>query len=38
MHNTPQEAFNRDAKDPDTLSNLITCGLHLGKNIARYQT
>lgn len=33
-----QEAFNKDAKDPDTLSNLITVGLHLGKNVARYQT
>lgn len=33
-----QEAFSKDAKDPDTLSNLITVGLHLGKNVARYQT
>ncbi|GFR49642.1 hypothetical protein Agub_g11692 [Astrephomene gubernaculifera] len=33
-----QEAFSRDAKDPDTLSNLITVGLHLGKNVARYQS
>ncbi|KAG2443349.1 hypothetical protein HXX76_001711 [Chlamydomonas incerta] len=33
-----QEAFNKDAKDPDTLSNLVTVGLHLGKNVARYQT
>ncbi len=33
-----QEAFNKDAKDPDTLANLITCGLHLGKNVARYLT
>ena len=34
----PQEAFNKDAKNPDTLSNLITVGLHLAKNVARYQT
>jgi hypothetical protein len=33
-----QEAFNKDAKNPDTLSNLITVGLHLAKNVARYQT
>ncbi|EFJ49020.1 epsilon-COP [Volvox carteri f. nagariensis] len=33
-----QEAFSKDSKDPDTLSNLITVGLHLGKNVARYQT
>lgn len=33
-----QEAFSKDAKDPDTLSNLVACGLHLGKNVARYQT
>ena len=32
------EAFNKDAKNPDTLANLITCGLHLGKNIQRYIT
>eukprot|EP00798_Chlamydomonas_sp_ICE-L_P017567 gene17567-23890_t len=32
------EAFGRDAKDPDTLANLITAGLHLGKNTARYVT
>lgn len=31
-----QEAFSKDAKDPDTLANLITAGLHLGKNTARY--
>lgn len=30
------EAFNKDAKDADTLANLITCGLHLSKNTARY--
>lgn len=33
-----QDAFNKDAKDPDTLANLITCGLHLNKNVARYLT
>lgn len=33
-----QEAYSKDAKDPDTLSNLITVGLHLAKNVARYQT
>ncbi|KAG1676138.1 hypothetical protein FOA52_004978 [Chlamydomonas sp. UWO 241] len=32
------DAFNKDAKNPDTLANLITCGLHLGKNTARYVT
>lgn len=32
------EAFNKDSKNPDTLANLITCGLHLGKNVARYLT
>jgi coatomer protein complex subunit epsilon len=30
------EALSKDAKDPDTLSNLITVGLHLAKNTARY--
>eukprot|EP00197_Chlamydomonas_leiostraca_P002157 CAMPEP_0202858162 /NCGR_PEP_ID=MMETSP1391-20130828/812_1 /ASSEMBLY_ACC=CAM_ASM_000867 /TAXON_ID=1034604 /ORGANISM="Chlamydomonas leiostraca, Strain SAG 11-49" /LENGTH=288 /DNA_ID=CAMNT_0049537049 /DNA_START=25 /DNA_END=891 /DNA_ORIENTATION=- len=30
------DAFNKDAKDADTLANLITCGLHLSKNTARY--
>eukprot|EP00877_Chromochloris_zofingiensis_P004225 jgi/Chrzof1/13803/Cz08g13010.t1 len=30
------EAIGKDAKDPDTLANLITCGLHLGKNTSRY--
>ncbi len=33
-----QEAFAKDAKDPGTLSNLITVGLHFAKNVARYQT
>jgi tetratricopeptide (TPR) repeat protein len=32
------EAFNKDAKNAETLSNLITCGLHLGKNVQRYIT
>jgi hypothetical protein len=31
-----QEALGKDAKDPDTLANLITVGLHLGKNTSRY--
>ncbi len=30
------EASAKDAKDPDTLANLITVGLHLAKNVARY--
>ncbi len=30
------EAAQKDAKDPDTLANLITVGLHLSKNVARY--
>lgn len=33
-----QEAYGKDAKNPETLSNLITCGLHLGKNVQRYIT
>lgn len=32
------DAFNKDAKDPDTLANLIAVGLHLNKNVARYLT
>ena len=32
------EAFNKDAKNADTLANLITCGLHLGTNVQRYIT
>ncbi|KAK9810168.1 hypothetical protein WJX72_005996 [[Myrmecia] bisecta] len=31
-----QDAYAKDAKNPDTLANLITCGLHLGKNVSRY--
>ncbi|WIA34245.1 hypothetical protein OEZ86_012596 [Tetradesmus obliquus] len=30
------EALGKDAKDPDSLANLVTVGLHLGKNTARY--
>eukprot|EP00775_Hariotina_reticulata_P010026 gene10026-10182_t len=30
------EALGKDAKDPDTLANLVTVGLHLGKNTSRY--
>lgn len=30
------EALNKDAKDADTLSNLIVCSLHLGKPTNRY--
>lgn len=30
------DALNKNGKDADTLANLITCGLHLGKNTARY--
>ncbi|MBA0556048.1 hypothetical protein Gohar_008807 [Gossypium harknessii] len=25
-----------DAKDPETLANLVVCGLHLGKSSSRY--
>eukprot|EP01026_Neomeris_dumetosa_P012081 TRINITY_DN1424_c0_g1_i4.p1 TRINITY_DN1424_c0_g1~~TRINITY_DN1424_c0_g1_i4.p1 ORF type:complete len:291 (-),score=49.66 TRINITY_DN1424_c0_g1_i4:196-1068(-) len=31
------EALNKDAKDVDTLANLVACVLHLGKPAARYQ-
>jgi hypothetical protein len=30
------EAFNKSPRDPDTLANLITCGLHVGKSVVRY--
>ncbi|XP_047957674.1 coatomer subunit epsilon-1-like [Salvia hispanica] len=30
------EALNRDAKDPETLANLVVCSLHLGKPASRY--
>ena len=31
-----QEAYEKDAKNPETLANLITAGLHQGKSISRY--
>ncbi len=34
----PLQAYNKDAKNPETLANLVTCGLHLGKNVQRYIT
>lgn len=30
------EAINKDPKDADTLANLVTCCVHLGKPTARY--
>ncbi|KAH7428380.1 hypothetical protein KP509_10G089800 [Ceratopteris richardii] len=30
------EALNKDAKDPDTLANLVVCNLHLNKPASRY--
>lgn len=38
IHAWLYRAALQDAKDPDTLANLITVGLHLGKNTARYLT
>ena len=32
-----QEAFEKDAKNPDTLANLLTVGLHLGKPVSRHR-
>lgn len=32
------EAFEKDAKNADTLANLVTVSLHLGKPAARYAT
>ncbi|CAN4081920.1 unnamed protein product [Withania somnifera] len=30
------EALNKDAKDTETLANLVVCSLHLGKPSTRY--
>ncbi len=30
------EAINKESKDADTLANLVTCCVHLGKPTARY--
>ncbi|XVE91060.1 hypothetical protein DITRI_Ditri20bG0125900 [Diplodiscus trichospermus] len=30
------EALNKDAKDPETLANLVVCSLYLGKSSSRY--
>ncbi|KAL2244568.1 coatomer subunit epsilon-1 [Sesamum indicum] len=30
------EALNKDAKDPETLANLVVCSLHVGKSASRY--
>jgi hypothetical protein len=32
------EAISKDAKNADTLANLVAVGLHLGKATARYAT
>lgn len=31
-----QEALEKDPKNPETLSNLVTSSLHLNKPVARY--
>lgn len=31
-----QDAYEKDAKNADTLSNLVAAGLHLGKNTSRF--
>ncbi|KAJ4745697.1 Coatomer protein epsilon subunit family protein [Rhynchospora pubera] len=30
------EALNKDAKDPETLANLVVCSLHVGKSASRF--
>lgn len=30
------DALNKDAKDPETLANLVVCSLHQGKSTSRY--
>jgi coatomer protein complex subunit epsilon len=30
------EALNKDAKDPETLANLVVCSLHVGKSSSRH--
>lgn len=32
------DALSHDAKDADSLANLVTVQLHLGKNVSRYQS
>lgn len=32
------EAFEKDAKSADTLANLVTTSLHLGKATSRFNT
>jgi coatomer protein complex subunit epsilon len=31
-----QEAYERDAKNPETLANIVTAGLLLGKPVSRH--
>ena len=31
-----QDAYEKDAKNADTLANLVVAGLHLGKGTSRY--